>query len=52
MTSATIILTIASFHDPFKSLACNSLGAVGNVGSVSGQSCVGEYGKSFFQILI
>ena len=39
------------YHDPFKSLACNSLGEYGgNVESVSGQSCIGEYGKSLFQI--
>ena len=40
------------YHDPFKSLACAYLGADdGIVGSVSGQSCIGDYGKSLFQIV-
>ena len=40
------------YHDPFKFLACEELGIdEGNVGSVSGQSCIGEYGKSLFQIV-
>ena len=38
-------------HDPFKSIACHRLGENGNVGSVSGQSCVGDFCKSLIQIV-
>ena len=42
---------MSHYRHPFKSPACEDLGyGGGNVGSVSGQSCVGEDGKSFFQI--
>ena len=43
---------MSHYNDLFKSPACEELGIdEGNVGSVSGQSCIGEYGKSLFQIV-
>ena len=51
MTYLHYTLTFVSYHDPFKSLACYGLGHDGgNVGSVSDQSCIGEDGKSLFQM--
>ena len=49
---------MSHYHDQFKSLACYELGGGsfvvgrdgGNVSLVTEQSCIGEYGKSLFQM--
>ena len=47
------ILTFVSLSSSIQIfIACLELGDNGNVGCVSGQSCIGYEGKSLFRILI
>ena len=50
--SATILTFVSLSSCPFTSPACRNLGWKGNVSLVTEESCVGEEGKSLFQMLI